>query len=135
MPETLNQFTAQHKGSSPLPRLASLPFSLYLSTIYDCMESIRLLRISLTMRLGCALRSLKMLSITEISVDVVSRPQKAALQSSKQMSDNQSINQAALLCSKQMSGVIECTRRRRDKAYNERVVPLPHKTHATLALW
>jgi len=51
-----------------------------MSKIYDCMASMRLLRISVTMRLGCALRSLKMLSITEISVEVVSKPQNAALQ-------------------------------------------------------
>ena len=50
-----------------------------MSKIYDCMASMRLLRISVTMRLGCALRSLKMLSITEISVEVVSKPQNAAL--------------------------------------------------------
>jgi len=44
---------------------------------YDCMASMSELRISVTIRLGCAFLSLKMLSMTEISVEVVSSPQKA----------------------------------------------------------
>jgi hypothetical protein len=47
--------------------------------LYDCMASMSEPRISVTMREGCALRSLKIFSITEISVEVVSSPQKAAL--------------------------------------------------------
>ena len=47
-------------------------------TPHHAMESIKLARISLTMFMGCASRSLKTDSITDSSVDVVSSPQNAA---------------------------------------------------------
>jgi len=46
---------------------------------HDCIASMSEPRISLTMREGWALRSLKMFSTTEISVEVVSSPQNADL--------------------------------------------------------
>ena len=47
--------------------------------VYACIASIKEERISVTILDGCAERSLKMFSTTEISVEVVSSPQNAHL--------------------------------------------------------